>query len=262
MIEAVDRRAFGVEEPDRLSALEQLDDWLQTPMLVLSFVWLAFVIVELVWGSSRLLEVFGTAIWMIFLIEFAVRVALAPRKLEFLKANWLSLLALLAPAFRLLRAFRVLRFARATRGLRLVRIVSTANRGMNALRASLGRRGLGYVLALTVFVALLGAGGMLAFESASEVENGLTGYGEALWWTGMLLTTMGSQYWPQTGEGRFLCFLLSLYGFAVFGYITASFASFFVGRDAAAPAAEVVGAADVAAVRAEIALLRQELARR
>ena len=27
---------------------------------------------------------------------------------------------------------------------------------------------------------------------------------------------------------------LSLYGFAVFGYITASFASFFVGRDAAA----------------------------
>ena len=116
-----------------------------------------------------------------------------------------------------------------------MRIVGTANRGMNALRASLKRRGLGYLLALTALVALLGAGGMLAFEPAREVEGGFGDYGEALWWTGMLLTSLGSEYWPRTVEGRLLCFLLSLYGFAVFGYITASFASFFVGRDAAAP---------------------------
>ena len=48
----------------------------------------------------------------------------------------------------------------------------------------------------------------------------------------MLLTSIGSEYWPQTAEGRVLCFLLSLYGFAVFGYVTAVLASFFVGRDA------------------------------
>jgi voltage-gated potassium channel len=130
---------------------------------------------------------------------------------------------------------------------------------MNALRASLGRRGLGYVLVLTVFVALLGAGGMLAFEPASEVNGGFANYGDALWWTGMLLTSLGSEFWPKTAEGRLLCFLLSLYGFAVFGYITASFASFFVGRDAVAPEAEVAGAQDIAALRAEIALLRREL---
>lgn len=33
----------------------------------------------------------------------------------------------------------------------------------------------------------------------------------------MLLTTMGSEYWPQTAEGRILCLLLSVYAFAVFG---------------------------------------------
>ena len=48
----------------------------------------------------------------------------------------------------------------------------------------------------------------------------------------MLLTSIGSEYWPRTAEGRLLCFLLSLYGLGVFGYITASFASFFLGRDA------------------------------
>jgi voltage-gated potassium channel len=73
---------------------------------------------------------------------------------------------------------------------------------------------------------------------------------------------MGSEFWPRTGEGRVLCFLLSLYGFAVFGYITAAFASFFVGRDAADAEAEVAGARDLAALRDEVAALRGELLRR
>jgi voltage-gated potassium channel len=48
----------------------------------------------------------------------------------------------------------------------------------------------------------------------------------------MLLTSIGSEYWPRTGSGRALCLLLAIYGFAVFGYITAALASYFVGRDA------------------------------
>ncbi|WP_201861357.1 hypothetical protein [Microvirga soli] len=54
--------------------------------------------------------------------------------------------------------------------------------------------------------------------------------------------------------------LLSLYGFGVFGYITASFASFFVERDAASPETETSSSADLAALRAEIAALRADLA--
>ena len=244
---------------ERWHALEELDDWLRTPMLMLSFLWLMLVVVELIWGTSSALEIFGTAIWIAFLAEFAVRLALAPEKVAFLKRNWLTVIALIVPAFRLLRAVRFLRFARAARGLRLVRIVGTANRGMNALRSSLSRRGLGYVSGLTVLIALLGAGGMLAFEPASEVEGGFRSYVDALWWTGMLLTTMGSEFWPKTPEGRVLCFLMALYGFAVFGYITASFASFFVGRDAASEQGEVAGSGELAALRAEIAALRRDI---
>ena len=169
-------------------------------------------------------EIVGTVIWIVFLLEFALRFALAPEKLPFVKREWLTVIALLVPALRLVRALRVLRAARALRGFRLVRIVGTANRGMNALRAASKRRGLGNVMTLTVVVALLGA---------SEVEGGFTSYADALW-TSMLLVTMGSEFWPRTPEGRLLCFGIALYGFAVFGYITASFASFFVGRDAAA----------------------------
>ena len=44
------------------------------------------------------------------------------------------------------------------------------------------------------------------------------------------MTTMGSDYFPQTAEGRVLCFILAIYAFAVFGYVTATLATFFVGR--------------------------------
>jgi voltage-gated potassium channel len=127
------------------------------------------------------------------------------------------------------------------------------------MRRSFGRRGLGYVFVSTALITVLGAAGMLAFEPETRVEGGFTGYGDALWWTAMLILTMGSDFWPQTAEGRVLALLLSLYAFGVFGYITATFATFFIGREAEAEDGEVAGAAELAALRREISLLRLEL---
>ncbi|MCB5175373.1 ion transporter [Microvirga lenta] len=249
-------QAPEAEREERWQVLTQLEEWLETPMLVLSFVWLSLVLVELVWGTSGVFELLGTIIWIVFIAEFVLRLVLAPDKLNFLRRNPITIVALLAPAFRM---FYVLRFLRLARGLRLVRIVGTANRGLNALRKSFDRRGLGYVLGATVLVTVLGAAGMLAFEPAREVEGGFESYGDALWWTAMLVTTMGSGFWPETAEGRLLALLISLYGFAVFGYITASFATFFIGQEAKSRESDVAGVGDLAALREEIALLRKEL---
>src|SRR3546814_14913868 len=84
-------------------------------------------------------------------------------------------------------------------------------------------------MALTLIIVSVGAAGMYAFESGDE---GFRSYGEALWWTAMLVTSIGSEFWPQTAEGRILCLILSIYGFAIFGYVTATLASLFVGQDA------------------------------
>ena len=254
--EPIDADAHEVE---RWAVLHQLEEWLETPMIVLSFVWFVLVLMELVWGDAALFQVFGTIIWIIFIADFVLRFVIAPRKPVFLRRNLITIAALALPALRMLRGLQLLRVARAARGLTLVRIVGTANRSMNALKRSLGRRGLGYVLLVTLLVALLGAGGMLAFEPAAEVEGGLAGYADALWWTAMLLTTMGSGFWPVTAEGRVLALLLSVYGFAVFGYITASFATFFIGQEAQDKEGDVAGVGDIAGLREEIALLRAEL---
>jgi voltage-gated potassium channel len=244
---------------ERNEVLEQLEDLLETPMLLLGFGWLALLIVELIWGLNPLLEVISNAIWIAFVLDFALRFFLAPHKLGYLKQNWLAALSLLLPALRVFRISRVLRILRATRGLRLVRVISSLNRGMSALRASMNRRGFGYVVALTLVVTLVGAAGMYAFENNTAEGGGLNNYGAALWWTAMLMTTMGSEYWPQTPEGRVLCFILSLYAFAVFGYVTATLATFFVGRDAENDEAEVAGAKSIAALHEEIAALRADI---
>ncbi len=244
---------------ERWRTLEQLDDWLRTPMLLLSLLWLVIVVVELTSGTSDLIGTLGTLIWIIFIGEFAIRFALAPEKGAFLRTNWLTAIALLVPALRLFRAFSILRAARLLRGARLVRIVSTANRSMNALRETLKRRQFGYVAGLTLLVLVLGAAGMLSFEPAQEVEGGFTSFGHALWWTGMLIASLGTDFWPTTTEGRVLSAMLALYGLAVFGYITATFASFFIGRDAEAPSAAVAGAADISGLREEIVALRLRL---
>lgn len=240
----------------RWQLLEQLDEWLNGPMMLLGLAWLAILVIELTSGSSKLLETVGTAIWIVFLAEFALRLALAPEKGDFLKSNWLTIIALIVPAFRLLRGLAFLRAGRALRSLRLVRIVGTANRSMNALRQALKRRRAGYVAAVTVAVVLLGAAGMLNFEPASEVAGGFASYGDALWWTVMLISSIGSAYWPVTTEGRLLTALLALYGLGVIGYIAAAFASFFVGRDAESRSGLVAGRNDIERLRGDIRELR------
>lgn len=245
---------------ERLQLLQRLEAWLETPMLVLAFVWLALLVLELIWGASALFETVGLGIWGIFILNFLLEFTLAPRKVAYLKSNWLTALSLLVPAlrvFRLIRVLRVLRMARAARGLRLLRVVSSLNRSMGALGASLNRRGFAYVVALTVLVTLGGAAGMYAFEN--EAQDGLNSYGEALWWTAMIMTTMGSQDWPQTIEGRVLCVALALYAFGVFGYVTATLATFFVGRDAENADAGLAGAQALAALQADVAALRDEI---
>lgn len=248
-------------EREQSEILQQIEDWLEIPMLLLSFIWLILFIVELIWGLSPLLDALGITIWVLFILDFGLTFFLAPRKLTYLKQSWLTVLSLMLPALRIFRIVKVLRFfqtARAVRGVQLLRVMTRTNRGMRALTASVKRRGFGYIVGLTVIVTLVGAAGIYTFEG-NVAESAVTDYGTALWWTAMVMTTMGSDYFPKTPEGRILCFSLALYAFAVFGYLTATLATFFIGRDADNSEAEVAGAKEIEALQTEIAALRVDL---
>jgi voltage-gated potassium channel len=246
-------------EKERYEILHQVESWLELPVLILGFFWLVLLIIELIWGLTPFLNALVYFIWIVFILDFFLRFFLAPKKRKYLKDNWLTALSLPLPALRLFQAFRfirILRLARATRGIRLVKVVASVNRGMRGLRNTMARRGFGYAMALTILVVLVSAAGMHAFERLSP---GFDTYGNSLWWAAMIITTIGSPFEPLTAEGRLLAFLLAVYSIAVFSYITASLASFFIGQEAEAEDSNVVGANTIEELREEIAALRSEL---
>jgi voltage-gated potassium channel len=214
----------------------RLEHWLELPMAALGALWLALFVSELLNGVSPLTDAIGTAIWVTFAAEFTLRFFVAPAKRRFMRRHWVTAISLLLPALRILRFARIvrlLRLGRTVRALRLARLLTSFNRGLRALGSTMQSRGFPYVLALTVIVLLLGAAGVFAFEHDLGDDQGFGTFSGSLWWTAMLLTTMGSESWPRSPEGRLICLGLSVYAFAVFGYITATLSSYFIGSDAA-----------------------------
>lgn len=247
----------------RWDTLRTLDEVLDGPLNVLGFVWLALLLLELLGHLPAWALALSDFIWGAFVLDFAVSLLLAPDKLTYLRRNWLSALSLLAPALRFLRFFRgarLLRAARVTRGTRLFQILTRLNRGLRALQRTFRRRNFGFVLLATLLVMLAGAAGMASFEEATPGTP--QSYGEWVYWTAMVLMSLGPETWPQTGEGRLLTAILGLFGFTVFGYITATLASAFVGADQSGPEDEEINNAallrELRALREEVAALRQE----
>jgi voltage-gated potassium channel len=246
---------------ERYTLLRRIENLLEWPMVLLGFIWLVLLAIELIWGLSPILQTISNIIWGIFILDFLGRLMIAPDKKHYLKNNWLTGLSLVLPALRLFRIFRALRLlqtAGAARGMRLVKVVASVNRGMKSLSATLQRRAFGYVLAVTILVVLTGAAGIFAFEH--NINPGLNTYGRCLWFTAMLMTSIGSEAWPRSAEGQTLCFILALYGFAVFGYFTAVLATHFTGRDAANKRSDIAGASQIDALQQELHELRKELA--
>jgi voltage-gated potassium channel len=81
---------------------------------------------------------------------------------------------------------------------------------------------------------------------------GFDSYGMALWWTAMRVITAGNEFHPVTPEGRGLAFLIAVFGYTIFGYVTATFATYFIGRDAEEKDTPVAGAKDVDELKTEI----------
>ncbi|CAN5219277.1 hypothetical protein BH09BAC2_BH09BAC2_10150 [soil metagenome] len=234
---------------ERTKLLTSVENFLEGPMILLGFVWLVLLVIELIWGLSNPLEYTSLTIWIIFIIDFLIKFILAPGKIVFLKRNWLTVVSLIIPAIRVLRIFRFVRLLRGLRGIRLVRIVASLNRSLNSLGATMKRRAFGYVLAITLIITFAGAAGMYALENPNP---GFDSYGMALWWTAMRVITAGNEFHPVTSEGRGLAFLIAVFGYTIFGYVTATFATFFIGRDAEEKDAPVAGAKDVEELKAEI----------
>ena len=215
---------------ERESLEERIHGWLDLPLAILALIWTILVVVELAvplspLASEQIAKV-NFAIWFVFAVVFFFEFALAPNKLRYLQHNFLSALAVGLPFFRVVR---VLQFGRVLRSTSLVRLIVVANRATAGAAEIFREQQFAYVVSLVLVSTLLSAAGVFFFERGVPGTPFQT-FWEALWWAAALATTINIGADPVTLEGRVIALLQRVVALAVFGYVTASIASFLVGQ--------------------------------
>lgn len=215
----------------------------EIPVLIAALAVVPVIYIEETATSQVLLSVAvwaNWAIWAAFALEYAVVMALAARgtRWPYSKKAWLDV-AIIILSFPLLpgvlsstRLLRMTRLARVLRLLRLVRLAAVLSRGGRAAGVIFRKRGLGYIILLTILVAL-GLGGAFAIVEGVGIVDGL-------WWAVVTVTTVGyGDLYPVTEVGRITAAALMLLGIGFVAFITASVAAHFVGEEEDTVADEV-----------------------
>src|SRR5918999_113425 len=197
----------------REDLLGRLDRYLDVPLALASLALVLIAIIELTGEVSGpwqgRLAALGWSLWSLFLVEFVVKLALAPVKSRYLRENWLDALIVLL-------AFRLLVFG---------------GRGSQSTLQLLRRRRIGQLAIISAMVILIGAALGYLLEAGAPGAR-IRDFGDALWWSGALVTTVNSEIYPVTAAGRVLGFVLMLYAIGIFTYFIGSVSSVLVALDA------------------------------
>ena len=209
----------------RLTRWEQRTEW---PLAGAALVFLAsyawpILQPDLSDGRRLACSVVSWGVWALYAVDYLVRLAIAERRAEFVRRNLVDLAAVVLPVLRPLRLLRVLL------------VFDILHERMNTrLRSHVVSR----VAVLVAFLSALAALAMLVAERTNPDAN-IRSYGDALWWAGTTITTVGyGDRYPTTGGGRLVGFGLMLGGIALLGVVTAALASWFVEKTAEIKAAE------------------------
>ena len=223
----------------RLRTWERATEW---PLTGAAVVFLAAytreVLANTQGGTKDAAELVIDAVWVLFGVDYLVRLALASSRSRWFLHHLPDLAVIALPILRPLRL------------LRLVTLVSIMQRSAGtALR--------GRITLYTVgSAALLISTSALAALDAERHEPGasIRAFGQALWWALTTITTIGyGDTTPVSTEGRCIAALLMIGGVALIGVVTATLASWIVSL------VEEENAEQEAATQAQVATLQQQV---
>ena len=165
-------------------------------------------------------------IWIIFVLDYVVRLMISKSKLEFIKNNKIDLISILPfnsmlKSLRILNIFKVVKIGKLTRLLRFTtfiykfkeRVVTFA-RLNNFL----------YIFILTLVTVVIGAGAISILEKKSFLDS--------LWFSIVTATSVGyGDIIPETYGGKFIACMLMLIGIGFVGVLTGTMAVYFIEKN-------------------------------
>ncbi len=216
---------------EREELRERVDRWFELPLILAAVVLLLLIVIEatqtLQSPWDRYIDWIGAVIWLVFALEFGLRLWLSRDRLGYVREHWLDAAAVALPA---LRVFRVVRALRAARALRAVRLLVFGGRGASELAERLRSRKLGKLAIVTIFVVLLG-GSLLFLAEAGAERSPITSFGDALYWATVIVVGTEGGLDLATAWGRVVNLVLIAYSLVVFSYVIGAVASLFVETD-------------------------------
>jgi voltage-gated potassium channel len=171
------------------------------------------------------LAVAGLVLWGVFVVDFVVRMAVAPSAWGFVKGHWLALVMLLIPTLRVLRLAALLRLGRALPAARVLsssyRVTGVARRTFSSRTGYLGGSAAVATLAIAELVWL-----------AERGEDTFGDFGDALLWAGAAVVGMHADPTPVTDAGRLVMLVAFAMGLVLIATLAATVGAYLLhGRD-------------------------------
>jgi voltage-gated potassium channel len=194
---------------------ERITEW---PLIVAALIFLAVYAIPIVDPTlPRTVGIvcywLGWMTWLVFVMDYLIRLFLAEDRRHYLVRHWIDLLIVALPLLRPLRLLRLVPLISV-----LNRRASSLLRGRVAIYVAVGSSLVGFVAALAVLSAERG-------RPNSNIEN----IGDAVWWAAETMTTVGyGDKYPVTALGRTIAVGLMVCGIALLGTVTATLASWLV----------------------------------
>lgn len=196
------------------------DKIMNWPLTMAGLVFLAAYAIPIIWPDSgppvaHTCRVTLAVIWTLFVLDYAVRFALAEEKWSFAKSSWFDLAVMALPLLRPLHVIRL--FA-------LLGIVQRS--GGSRLRRTM----VSYTAGASILLLVLGALAITRAERGHP-ESTITTVAEGLWWALTTMTSVGyGDLVPVTSDGRLVASAVMLGGVALAGIVSATIASWLVSK--------------------------------
>lgn len=193
----------------------------------------------------RLVDAGDIAIWAAFVADYAIRVRLSTDRWRFVRTHPIDLIAIALPPFRPLRALRA---------------APLLIGGLHRARLSRARLAV-FVGTTSVLVVFLCSLAFLDAERGAP-DTKVTGYGDALWWAAVTVTTVGyDDIYPVTVEGRIVALLLMVVGIGLISFVIGTATSWVVDQLKSVDATARRTDRELDELTAEVRALREEIGR-
>lgn len=221
------RRRYRLHRKEAFDALHRVTE---LPLLILALAIIPLLLIPLLFDLSpaaeRIVTILDLIVWAVFAFELVAKTFLAPSRAAYLRRNWHDV-AIVALPF--LQPLRVLRSLRLLRLVKVARLAGYAARAQRTLASLLEMHGLKYALLLAAVVILSCSVLVLLVERDNQ---GITNFGDALWWAFVTITTVGyGDTVPTTMAGRVVAVVLMFVGITVFSLVTANIATLLVRKE-------------------------------